>query len=157
MIYLGADHGGFELKEKIKNYLDNIGYAYKDMGNKILDNEDDYPVFAFAVAEKVAGEDDLSLLWKNRPKGILFCRSAGGVVVAANKVKGAYAIAVTDVKSAKHSRLHNNANVLGLSGDWMTEDEAKEIVKVWLDTEFSGEERHLRRINAIKDYEHEKN
>jgi ribose 5-phosphate isomerase B len=153
MIYLGADHGGFALKEKIKIFLEKEGYRFTDMGNKVLDNEDDYPVYAFAVAEKVGKEDDSKLPWEKRAKGILFCRSAGGVIVAANKVKGVYAIAVTDVKSARHSRLHNNANVIGLSGDWMTEDQAKEIVKVWLTTEFSGEERHRKRIDLILDYE----
>ncbi|MFH2020473.1 MAG: RpiB/LacA/LacB family sugar-phosphate isomerase [archaeon] len=153
MIYLGADHGGFLLKEQIKEFLGKQGYPYQDLGNTILDEEDDYPDFAFAVARKVSSEDNPTLPWKDRPKGILLCRSAGGVIVAANKVKGAYAIAVPDVKSAKHSRLHNNANIIGLSGDWMTEKEAKDIIKVWLETEFSNEERHMRRIQKIKDFE----
>lgn len=153
MIYLGADHGGFELKNKIKLYLDKIGYEYEDLGNLKYEGEDDYPDFAFAVAKKVGEQDDNSKPWGERPKGILLCRSAGGVIIAANKVTGVLAIAVTDQKSAKHSRLHNDANVIGLSGDWMNEEEAKEIVKVWLETGFSNEERHKRRIDKIKEYE----
>lgn len=153
MIYLGADHGGFELKAKLKEFLTELGYEYEDLGNLEYDKEDDYPDYALKVAEAVASEDDHSKPWQERAKGILVCRSAGGVIVAANKVKGVYAIAVNDVKSAKHSREHNNANVIGLSGDWMTEQEAKGIVKVFLETEFSNEERHKRRINKIKEYE----
>ena len=145
MIFLGADHGGFELKTKLKQFLEELGYEYKDLGNVKYDKDDDYPVYTIKVSEAVA---------KNKEnRGILLCRSAGGVIVAANKVKGVFAIAVTDVKSAKHAREHNDANVLGLSGDWMTEQEAKDAVKVFLETEFTNEERHTRRINMIKEYE----
>jgi len=156
MIYLGADHGGFELKEKIKDYLTELGYKYKDMGNLKYDKDDDYPDYAFAVAEAVGKQDDSSKPWQDRIKGILLCRSAGGVIIAANKVRNVRAIAVNDVKSSKHAREHNDANVIGLSGDWMTEKEAKEIVKVWLETEFSHEERHERRIKKIMEYENNK-
>ncbi|MBN2368753.1 RpiB/LacA/LacB family sugar-phosphate isomerase [Candidatus Woesearchaeota archaeon] len=153
MIYLGADHGGFELKSKIKRFLDSLGYEYEDKGNMEYDKDDDYPEYAFAVAEAVGKRDDPSRAWKDRSKGILLCRSAGGVVVAANKVRGVSAIAVSDVKSAKHSREHNDANVIGLSGDWMTEEQAMHVVKVWLETEFSHDERHVRRIKMIREYE----
>jgi len=145
MIFLGSDHGGFELRNKIIEYLSQQGYDYQDLGNTEYNKDDDYPDYAFKVAEAVAKNKD--------SKGILLCRSAGGVIIAANKVKGVYAIAVTDVKSAKHAREHNNANVIGLSGDWMTEQQAKEIVKVFLETEFTKQDRHVRRINKIKKYE----
>lgn len=154
MIYLGADHGGYELKEKIKSWLTEWKLKFEDLGAHKMDPEDDYPQFAFAVGEHVGMEDDALSPWPKRAKGILACRSAGGVVIAANKMRDVRAVAVTDVKSAKHSREHNDANVLALSGDWMTDTQAKEIVKTWLDTEFSKEERHTRRINQIREREY---
>lgn len=155
MIYLGADHGGYQLKEKIKQWLAEWKLPFTDLGTHTLDPEDDYPEFAFAVAEKVGAEDDPRLSWKKRNKGILACRSAGGVVIAANKVKGVRAVAAVDEKSARHSREHNDANILALSGDWMSEEVAKKAIKTWLDTEFSKEERHARRIKQIAEREEE--
>lgn len=145
MIYLGSDHGGFQLKEKIRQWLKEWKFEYQDLGAHSLDPEDDYPRFAFAVAEKVASV--------NNSKGILTCRSAAGVVIAANKVKNVRAVAVYDTKGAKHSREHNDANVIALSGDWSTDDEVKGILKVWLNTKFSNEPRHKRRIEQIGEYE----
>ena len=145
MIYLGADHGGFKLKQKIKSFLKDLEYEYEDLGNLKFDKDDDYPDYAFKVAEKVS--DNI----KN--KGILLCRSSGGMVIAANKVKGIKAVSVIDEKSVKHAVEHNNANIIALSGDWMTEQEAKDAVKVFLETDFTKEERHKRRINMIKEYE----
>lgn len=144
-IYLGADHGGFELKEKIKTWLTEWGYEFEDLGNTINDPEDDYPDFAFKVAEAVSKNPE--------SRGVLACRSAAGMVMAANKIKRIRAVAAFDVTSAKHSREHNDANVLGLSGDWMDEETAQEILRVFLETPFSGEERHQRRIEKIKKYE----
>ena len=145
MIYLGSDHGGFKLKQKIKSFLKDLEYEYEDLGNLKFDKDDDYPDYAFKVAEKVS--DNI----KN--KGILLCRSSGGMVIAANKVKGIKAVSVIDEKSVKHAVEHNNANIIALSGDWMTEQEAKDAVKVFLETDFTKEERHKRRINMIKEYE----
>lgn len=154
MIYLGVDHGGFPLKEKIKAWLNEWKLAYKDLGAHTFDPEDDYPRFAFAVAEKVSIEDDARQPWTKRAKGILACRSAAGMVIAANKVKDVRAVVVSDLKSAKHSREHNDANIICLSGDWTSEAEAKDILKVWLGTEFSKELRHARRINQIREKEY---
>lgn len=142
MIYIGADHGGFELKQHILIWLTEWGMSYEDLGAHQFDAADDYPQFAFGVAEKVA-------VIPAEHRGILACRSAAGVIIAANKVKGIRAVAVSDVKSAQHSREHNDANVIGLSGDWMTTEQAKETLKVWLTTPFSDDERHLRRIQQI--------
>ncbi len=142
MIYIGADHGGFELKQHIRTWLAEWGIPYEDIGAHELDPADDYPQFAFTVAEHVAASP-------SEHRGVLACRSAGGVIVAANKIDGIRAVAVSDVKSAQHSREHNDANVVGLSGDWMTNDQAKETLKVWLTTPFSNDERHLRRIQQI--------
>lgn len=153
MIYLGADHGGYELKNIIKTFLDNNGYEYEDLGNLEYDKEDDYPVYAFKVAQVVGTEDNTTKNWSDRPKGILICRSSGGVVIAANKVKGVRAVSVMDIKSSEHARLHNDANVIGISGDWMTTEIALEVVKVFIETEYSREDRHTRRLDIIKDFE----
>ena len=140
MIYLGADHGGFELKEKIKEWLREWGENWEDCGNERLDPVDDYPEFAFKVAESVAGKtiknnnqytnsnstNIQKSITKLRTMGILACRSAAGMVIAANKVAGVRAVAVFDEESAKHSRTHNDANVVALSGDWL--DEEKEVI-----------------------------
>ncbi len=146
MIYLGADHGGFVLKDHIKNWLTEWGMAFTDLGAQALDSNDDYPDFAFAVAQAVA---------KNpaSDKGILACRSAAGVIIAANKVKGIRAVSPTTELAATHSREHNDANVLGLSGDWLTPDIAKAVLKVWLDTPFSHDVRHQRRLDKISQFE----
>ena len=146
MIYLGADHGGFELKEHIKQWLTEWDMEYQDLGADTLDSDDDYPDFAFAVAEAVAKNS-------NQHRGILACRSAAGVVVAANKVQNVRAVAVHTAEGAQHSREHNDANVIGLSGDWMTLEQAKEVLHTWLMTEFSHEERHQRRLDKITNYE----
>ncbi|MEM3374210.1 MAG: RpiB/LacA/LacB family sugar-phosphate isomerase [Candidatus Woesearchaeota archaeon] len=153
MIYLGSDHGGFRLKEKIKKFLEKKGYLFVDLGNKVYDKDDDYPDYAFLVAEMVSKEDDDSKKWKDRAKGILFCRSSAGMIIAANKFKNVRAVSVFDVKSAKHSRLHNDTNVIGISGDWVNEKLAKRIILAWLNTEFSNEERHKRRLKKIKELE----
>lgn len=158
MIYLGSDHGGFDLKEKIKKWLTHWGFAWDDLGNVLYEKEDDYPKFAVDVAQKVAAEEERDgnqypKPWPDRPKGIITCRSAAGMVIAANKVRGARAATAFDTRSAKHSRLHNDANIMALSGDWLEEYQAKKILKVWLETEFSGEERHVRRIRQIEEFE----
>lgn len=146
MIYIGADHGGYELKGKIAGWLAEWGYQFEDLGAPTNDPTDDYPQYAFAVAEAVATQP-------KEHKGIVGCRSAAGVIVAANKVKGIRAVAAFDENSARHSREHNNANVLGLSGDWLNDNSAKSVLKAWLEQEFTGEERHQRRIEQIEQYE----
>ena len=152
MIYLGADHAGFELKEKIKEDLIKKGQKVADLGAHTLDKNDDYPDYAKAVADKVAADSSA--------KGILFCGSAEGVCIAANKVKGIRAVAVWSTTNAKMSRAHNDANVLCLSGGQTLEpipatsfEEAREIVDTWLATPFSGAERHQRRIQKIHELE----
>jgi ribose 5-phosphate isomerase B len=146
MIYLGADHGGFSLKEQLKNWLTEWHISFTDLGAHRLDAEDDYPEFALAVAQAVAADPA-------QHKGILACRSAAGVIIAANKVKKIRAVAPANATAAQHSREHNDANVLGLSGDWLTVDSAKVLVQQWLNTPFSSEARHQRRIDQISQFE----
>lgn len=146
-IYIGSDHAGFALKEKMKTYLKARRILYEDLGAYSLDPAD-YPDYAFAVAKKVAKE-------KNS-RGILICGTGTGMVIAANKVKGIRAVAAYDKYSAEMSRLHNDANVLALRGRFFPFAKIKEIVSVWLKTPFSGKARYKRRINKIKEFEGKK-
>lgn len=146
MIYLGADHGGFALKEQLKIWLDSWQMAYTDLGAATLDPVDDYPDFAFAVAQAVAKSPA-------EHRGVVACRSAAGVVIAANKVRQVRAVAPLTVEAAQHAREHNDANVIGLSGDWLDEATARAIVQTWLQTPFSGDERHQRRLDKIAQFE----
>jgi len=143
-IYIGADHAGFKLKEAIKKFLTSKKISFEDLGNREYDKKDDYPDFGFKVAERVAKENTL---------GILFCGSGQGVCIAANKVKGIRAVFVNNLKDAKSTREHNNANVLCLSGENTPTSKAKEIITTWLKTPASSEARHVRRVNKIKNYE----
>lgn len=145
MIYIGADHRGFELKEKIKNWLSEWGYGYEDTGAFLYDKNDDYPDFAKNVAEKVLQSPD--------SRGILICGSGVGVAIAANKIKNVRAGTAINAKQIKDSISDEDTNVLAVSADYISENEAKEIVKSFLETKFSGEERHVRRINKIKEIE----
>ena len=147
-IYLGGDHAGFYVKEKLKEYLDKKEINYEDLGPFSYNKKDDYPDYAFRVGEKVA---------KNKnSKGILICGSGAGVVIAANKIERIKAVAAYDVYTAKISRLHNDTNILGLSA-WRTSfSQIKKIVPIWLSTSFSKARRHVRRINKIANYERKK-
>ena len=145
-IFLGADHGGFAAKEEIKKRLTEWGYDFIDLGNKELDPQDDYPDYGNAVAEKVAENPE-------EYRGILFCRSGVGMNIVANKVKGIRAVQVFDEKMAEASRRHDDTNILSLAADYLTGEMMEKIVQVWLKTLFSGEERHVRRLNKIKELE----
>ncbi len=145
MIYLGADHRGFKIKEEIKKYLEKLGYSHQDLGNKVFDPEDDYPDFTKKVAVRISREP------KNR--GILFCGSGIGMTIFANKFKGVRAALCFDEKMAELSRSHNDANILCVSVDFLPLAKIKRIVKIWFETEFSRESRHRRRLAKIKNYE----
>lgn len=143
-IYIGGDHAGFEVKEKIKRHLNEIGVRFLDLGPAKYDKNDDYPDYAFKVGEAVA---------KNNGRGILICGSGSGVTIAANKVRGIRAVAAYDEMIAKLSREHADTNILCLSA-WNTSfGKIKNIIDVWLRTKFSNESRHKRRIEKIKRYE----
>jgi len=146
MIYIGSDHRGYKLKETFKSYLQELGLVLEDLGAKELVPNDDYPDYALMVAQKVAENPD-----ENR--GILICGSGVGVDIVANKIKGVRSALCFDIKQAQASRNDDNTNVLSLSADFISEDLAKEIVKIWLETPFSGDDRHARRIEKIKKIE----
>ena len=140
MIAIGCDHGGFELKEEIKKHLEERGLEYKDYGCNSTDSVD-YPEYGKKVAHAVAdGECE---------RGILICGT--GISITANKVKGIRAALCTDCFMAEATRLHNDANILALGGRVVGMGLALKIVDTFLDTEFSDEERHKRRIAMIED------
>jgi len=147
MLYIGADHAGFYLKGELKKYLKELGHQYEDLGNKELNSQDDYPDFALKVGKKVAETDG---------KGILICSTGLGMAIAANKVAGVRAAVCWDDFTASQSREHNDTNILCLAGKALDVEIAKKITRRWLETEFSGEERHVRRLGKISDYENEK-
>lgn len=149
MLYLGADHRGYRLKEALKAYLVDAGYDVRDMGALELDIADDYPDFAKAAVETLRGNMDHN-------KAILICGSGHGMDMLANKYKGMRAALCFNTGVAKQSREHEDANVLVLPSDWLKEQEVMEIVKIWLDTDFDGAERNVRRLEKMKEVE-EKN
>lgn len=136
MIILGADHGGFEMKEKIKEYLTSKNIEFFDNGSYENDDLDNFPEIAIPLAKKVAnGEYD---------KGILVCGSGVGVCMAANRIKGARAVNAYSEEVAKLSRQHNNSNVLCLGGRLISEENTKNIIETWLNTEFLGGKYQVR-------------
>lgn len=137
-IYLGADHAGFSLKEKIKKYFDKFGLEYEDLGGEGK-KDDDYPDFALKVGKKVS----------KGGKGILICGSGTGMVVAANKIKGVRAGVGYDSYSVIKGREDNDINVLCLRSRKFSDRGNLKLVKLWLRQEFSGKARHKRRIKKI--------
>ena len=141
IIPIASDHAGFEAKEKVKAWLEEMDHMPVDFGTHSEESVD-YPDFAVQVAEKVNnGEHD---------KGILICGSGQGMCMTANKYKNVRAALVYDDTSAKMTRQHNNANILCLPGRELSEEDLKNIVKIWLSTDFDGG-RHERRVNKIHD------
>ena len=145
MIAIGSDHGGFELKEELKKSLEEMGLGYKDYGAFSTDRVD-YPLIAKQVASAVQS--------KECERGILICRSGYGMAMVANKFKGIRSAPCFETKAAEFSRRHNNTNVLSLGADYVTEEEAKEILKTWLNTEFEGG-RHQERLDLVAEIENE--
>lgn len=144
MIAIGSDHAGYELKQVIMKHLEERNIEFKDYGTYSEDSCD-YAVYAEKTARAVVdGECEL---------GLLFCGTGVGISIAANKVKGIRACCCSDLFSAEMTRMHNNANMLCLGGRVITPEKAIELVDIFLDTPFSGEERHQRRIDQIIDLE----
>lgn len=145
MIYLGADHRGFELKEKIAKWLFDWKYGFTDMGADALDLNDDYVVYAERVAS-VVGKDE-------KAKGILICGSGVGVDVAANKFDGVRASIGKNPPQVKAGRNDDNMNILVLAADYTKDNEAKEMAKTFLETKFSGVARFEKRLQEIEKIE----
>src|SRR3989344_2817555 len=144
-IFIGADHGGYELKEKIKDHLGKRKIEYQDLGTNIENSDDDYPDYAVKVAQKVANE-------KNS-KGILICGTGTGMAIVANKVKGIRASVIYDKYSAKKSKEDNDVNIICLRGREFSSAKAKQITDIWLNAKFSNLARDKRRIQKISNLE----
>ena len=142
MLALGCDHGGYELKQEIKKYLEERHIEYRDFGCDSTDSVD-YPVYAKKVCRAITnGECD---------KGILICGTGIGISITANKFKGIRAALCTDCFCAEATRLHNDANVLALGGRVVGPGLAIKIVDTFLNTPVSGDERHMRRIRQMEE------
>jgi len=144
-IHIAADHAGYELKTALITHLQDAGHDVEDHGAFAYDAEDDYPEFCFAAAEAVAAEEG--------SVGIVIGGSGNGEQIAANKVTGVRCALAWSVETAQLAREHNDANCMGIGARMHTEAEAKEIVDAFLATEFSGVERHARRIGQLGAYE----
>lgn len=144
-IYIASDHGGFKYKEELKKFLESKGYEVEDMGNTKLDPSDDYPDFVLPLAEAVARKEGSS--------GIVLGRSGNGEQIAANKVQGIRAALCLTEVMARKAREHNDANVLSLGADYIDLVTAKKIVDTFLETPFSNQGRHKRRVEKISSYE----
>ena len=140
-IAIGADHGGYELKTRLTGVLEGLGHEVSDVGAHSLDPADDYPDFAIAVAEHVVSQ--------RSARGIMVCGSGVGASVAANKVRGARASVCHDTYSARQGVEHDDMNVLCLGARIIGEELAAELVRAFVSAEFSGEERHRRRLDKV--------
>lgn len=142
-IYIGTDHAGFEMKEALVSFLRDLGHDVEDKGAKTFDLLDDYPDFIRPVAEAVAKDADA--------RGIILGGSGQGEAMCANRVKGARAAVYYGgtMNIAVLSREHNDANILSLGARFIDLEEAKEAIRIWLETPFSGEAKHLQRIQKL--------
>ncbi len=146
MLFLGTDHRGFELKEKIKSWLQAQGIVFKDIGAHQLEPSDDYPDFGAKVAEVVTKDPETH-------RGIVICGSGAGICVAANKFKGVRAALAFTAEMARSMRNDDDMNVLCLASDFTDEKTAIEIVEVFLNTPFGDAERYKRRVEKINKLE----
>ncbi|MCI0383245.1 ribose-5-phosphate isomerase [Streptomyces sp. CNQ085] len=144
-VYLGSDHAGYELKNHLVQWLKEAGHEPVDCGPHIYDAADDYPPFCLRAAERTADDEDCL--------GIVIGGSGNGEAIAANKVRGVRAALAWSVETARLGREHNDANVISVGARMHTTEEAVSFVRAFLDTPFSGDERHIRRIDMLSSYE----
>lgn len=150
MIFIGADHRGFEAKEKLKNWLTSNNYEFEDVGATSLDPLDDYTTFAKEVAKKVSEAISAT---NDDSKGILLCGSGVGVDIVANKFDGIRSGLVVNEEQVRAARRDDNINILSFPADFITADELINITKAFLEQEFSGEDKYARRIGEINEIE----
>lgn len=144
-VYLATDHAGFNLKEEIKKFLIDTGYEVEDCGAFSFEKGDDYPDFISKAAEKVSQDQD--------SKGIVFGKSGTGEEIVANKIHNIRAFAGVDEENVRLAREHNDANVLSLGSEFVDFEKAKMLIKIFLNTPFSKEPRHQRRLDEIAEIE----
>jgi ribose 5-phosphate isomerase B len=148
-LFLGSDHGGYYLKEKLEAYLAKRGYEFEDVGDTELNPDDDFPQFAAQAAVRVLGEEE-----QDDPRAILICTGGQGMAMAANRFKGIRAVVVSSAQEAKESRDDNDANILCLPArllDAPGDDLQlwKDVVDTWLSTPFAGAARYKRRNHQL--------
>lgn len=144
LVYLGADHKGFELKNAIREHLHHKGVSFEDKGAITKEGGDDYPQYAYSVVTEVLGGDDDT-------RGILVCGSGIGMSIAANRVRGIRAGLAWSAAEVRAARRDDDINVLVLAADMIDVDTALALVDEFLEQEFSGEERHRRRLDQIEE------
>lgn len=144
-VYIGTDHAGFELKEKVKAFLLKSDYKVEDCGAFQFNKIDDYPDFIGKVGEAVSKDPEA--------RGIVFGKSGAGECIVANKYKEVRAFLGINRENVELARQHNDANVLSLGSAFVSNEEACELAKLFLETQFSNEERHMRRIGKIRKLE----
>ena len=144
-VYLGSDHAGYELKQHLVQWLTSAGHEPVDCGPHIYDAVDDYPPFILRAAERTAADPEAL--------GIVIGGSGNGEAIAANKVKGVRAALAWSTQTAELGREHNNANVISVGARMHSLDEATKFVEVFINTPFSQDPRHIRRIDMISEYE----
>lgn len=141
LIYLASDHRGFVLKEQLKSWLENQGYQVKDFGNLVFDKNDDYPDFSRALAREL----------NRRPtnRGVVLCGSGIGVDIVANRFKRVRCGLGFDPEQVVHGRAFDDINCLALPGDFISFGQAQKLVKGFLDTDFSNQKKHQRRLEKL--------
>lgn len=145
-IYIGADHGGFAVKDVVKKLLKEEGYEVVDVGNSVYDKGDDFPDFGKAVAQKVS-EDPTGA------RGILLCRSGVGMDIVANKFKNVRSVLGLSPDHVARSRHDEDSNVLSVANEFTSEEDLLRMIKAFLSTPFATEERYSRRLKKISDIE----
>ncbi|HAT03552.1 MAG TPA: ribose-5-phosphate isomerase [Candidatus Magasanikbacteria bacterium] len=144
-LYIASDHGGYNLKKRLIRYGENeLNIKIEDVGPLEHDPNDDYPDFVIPLGKKVVAE---------KGRGIVICRNGIGVCIAVNKIKGVKCGIGYNIGAAESMMKDDNTNVLSLAADHLSEEHAMAVMKKWLDTEFSGEERHIRRLEKIEKLE----
>lgn len=146
-VYIGCDHAGFEAKSEVIDILEQMQISFEDLGAHKFDETDDYPLIAQKVCDRVLDEKNVF--------GILICGSGAGVAMASNKKKGIRAVQGLDIYEAKMARADEDSNVLCLRAREFDHSNYYGIIKAFLETEFSKEKRHIRRIRELEDYDYE--
>jgi len=148
-VHIGSDHAGFELKNYIVSSLTSDGHDVVDHGPETYDAEDDYPVYCIPAAEAAVAEPHALC--------VVIGGSGNGEQIAANKVVGTRAVLAYNEETAKLGRQHNDANVISIGARMHTQEQALEMIRTFLSTQFSGDPRHARRIQLLADYESKRN
>lgn len=148
-VLIASDHAGYELKNELISYLQSLGHEVTDFGAKTFDSNDDYPDFIAPLAKEISANPD-------ELRGIIIGGSGQGEAIVANRFSGVRAVVYygeskSDLDMIEFTREHNNANVLSLGARFLSVEDAKSAVKKWLETPFSRDERHIRRLKKIDD------